>query len=115
VSAQAEQDERAEAASGAHEARPRGVAARRRLVGRVTSDKMDKTVTVEVLRYKRDAVYKKYVRVRKRYKAHDEKNEYRTGDKVEILEHRPQSKTKRWKVARLIIRPAQELTAPTPQ
>jgi small subunit ribosomal protein S17 len=71
---------------------------------------MDKTVVVEVMRLKLDPVYKKYVRVRKRYKAHDETNEYRTGDRVEIVEHRALSKDKRWKVARLLARPAQELT-----
>jgi small subunit ribosomal protein S17 len=48
--------------------------------------------------------------VRKRYKAHDEKNEYKTGDRVEIEEHRPLSREKRWKVVKLIERPAQELT-----
>jgi small subunit ribosomal protein S17 len=83
---------------------------RRRLIGRVLSDKMDKTVVVEVVRFKVDAVYKKYVRVRRRYKAHDEQNEYKAGDRVEIIEHRPLSKQKRWKVARLIERPATELT-----
>jgi len=71
---------------------------------------MDKTVVVEVIRMKMDPMYKKYVRVRKRYKAHDEKNEYRTGDRVEIFEFRPTSATKRWAVARLIERPAQELS-----
>ena len=84
--------------------------ARRRLIGRVKSDKMDKTVVVEVVRFKMDPVYKKYVRVRKRYKAHDETNEYKAGDRVEIVEHKPYSKEKRWKVARLIERPAQELS-----
>ena len=83
---------------------------RRRLIGRVASDKMQKTVVVEVVRFKRDPVYKKYVRVRKRYKAHDEKNEFKTGDRVEIEEHRPLSREKRWKVVKLIERPAQELT-----
>jgi small subunit ribosomal protein S17 len=87
-----------------------GEAARRRLIGRVASDKMQKTVVVEVVRFKRDPVYKKYVRVRKRYKAHDEKNEFKTGDRVEIEEHRPLSREKRWKVVKLIERPAQELT-----
>lgn len=82
------------------------VAGRRRLVGRVSSDKMDKTVVVETVRYQLDPVYKKYVRVRRKYKAHDEQNEYRIGDRVEILEHRPLSKEKRWKVTRLIERPA---------
>lgn len=78
----------------------------RRLIGRIASDKMDKTVVVEVVRYKMDPMYKKYVKVRKRYKAHDETNEYRTGDRVEISEHRPLSKQKRWKVSKLIERPA---------
>ena len=83
---------------------------RRKLIGRVASDKMDKTVVVEVVRFKRDSVYSKYVRVKKRYKAHDEKNEYKTGDRVEIVEHRPLSRTKRWAVVRLITRPASELS-----
>lgn len=82
---------------------------RRKLIGRVRSDKMDKTVVVEVVRFKREGVYKKYVRVRKRYKAHDEKNEFKTGDRVEIIESRPLSREKRWAVARLITRPASEL------
>lgn len=85
---------------------------RRRLIGRVRSDKMEKTVVVEVVRFKRDSVYKKYVRVRKRYKAHDENNEFKVGDRVEIEEHRPLSRDKRWKVVRLIERPAQELGTP---
>lgn len=88
-----------------------GEISRRKLIGRVASDKMDKTIVVEVVRFKRDAVYQKYVRVRKRYKAHDEKNEYKTGDRVEIVEHRPLSREKRWAVARLISRPATELTS----
>ena len=77
---------------------------RRRLIGRVASDKMNKTVVVEVVRYKVDRVYKKYVKVRRRYKAHDEQNEYKIGDRVEIVEHRPLSKEKRWKVSALIER-----------
>jgi small subunit ribosomal protein S17 len=84
---------------------------RRRLIGRVSSDKMDKTVVVEVTRFKRDPMYKKYVRVRKRYHAHDEKNQYKTGDRVEIVEHRPISRQKRWAVTRLLERPASELTS----
>lgn len=78
----------------------------RRLIGHVRSDKMQKTVVVEVTRYKMDPMYKKYVKVRTRYKAHDESNEYRTGDRVEISEFRPLSKEKRWKVSKLINRPA---------
>ena len=78
----------------------------RKLIGRVRSDKMDKTVVVEVVRFQMDALYKKYVRVRKRYKAHDEKNQYLRGDRVEIVEHRPLSKHKKYKVLRLIERSA---------
>ena len=80
----------------------------RKLIGRVMSDKMDKTVVVEVVRFKMHGVYKKYVRVRKRYKAHDEKNEYKTGDRVEIMEHRPLSRHKRFKVVRLVARAVEE-------
>ena len=82
---------------------------RRKLIGRVRSDKMDKTVIVEVVRFKREGIYKKYVRVRKRYKAHDERNEFKTGDRVEIIESRPLSREKRWAVARLVDRPAEGL------
>ncbi|HEY0464593.1 MAG TPA: 30S ribosomal protein S17 [Polyangiaceae bacterium] len=78
-------------------------------MGRIRSDKMDKTVIVEVVRFKREGIYKKYVRVRKRYKAHDEKNEFKTGDRVEIIESRPLSREKRWAVARLVDRPAEGL------
>ena len=85
-----------------------GTVRRRRLIGRVASDKMQKTVVVEVVRFKRDGVYKKYVRVRKRYKAHDEKNEYKVGDRVEIVEHRPLSREKRFKVSRLVARAVEE-------
>lgn len=81
---------------------------KRTLVGRVKSDKMNKTVVVEVIRSKLDPVYKKYVRVRKSYQAHDEENTYRIGDRVEIIEHRPLSKMKRWKVINLVERAVQE-------
>jgi len=79
---------------------------RRKLVGTVKSNKMDKTVTVEVVRQTLDEKYKKYLTSRARYKAHDEKNEYLPGDRVEIQEHRPLSKNKRWIVTRLIARSA---------
>jgi small subunit ribosomal protein S17 len=81
---------------------------RRKLVGKVKSDKCDKTVIVEVVRNAPDPVYKKYVRARERYKAHDEKNEYKVGDRVEIQEHRPISREKRWIVTRLISRSVEE-------
>ena len=77
---------------------------RRKLVGRVTSSKMNKTVVVEVVRSSPDPVYKKYVRTRDRYKAHDETNQYKVGDRVEITEHRPISRDKRWLVTKLITR-----------
>ncbi len=78
---------------------------KRRLIGRVSSDKMDKTVVVDVMRYKMHPMYKKYIRVRRRFKAHDNTNQYKTGDRVEIIEHRPLSAQKRWKVIRLVERP----------
>jgi small subunit ribosomal protein S17 len=81
---------------------------RRKLVGLVKSNKCDKTVVVEVVRNARDPKYKKYVRGRERYKAHDEKNAYKVGDRVEIQEHRPISREKRWIVTRLISRPVEE-------
>jgi small subunit ribosomal protein S17 len=81
---------------------------RRRLLGKVVSNKMDKTVIVEVVRRSRDSMYKKYVRSRDRYKAHDEKNEFKVGDRVEIMEHRPISKDKRWKVVKLVARAVEE-------
>lgn len=81
---------------------------RRKLVGKVTSNKMNKTVTVEVIRNSPDPVYKKYVRARERYKAHDETNQYKIGDRVEIQEHRPISRDKRWLVTKLISRAVEE-------
>ena len=81
---------------------------RRKLVGKVTSSKMNKTVVVEVVRSALDPVYKKYVRDRDRYKAHDETNQYKVGDRVEIQEHRPISRDKRWLVTRLVSRPVEE-------
>jgi small subunit ribosomal protein S17 len=85
-----------------------GHAGPRKLDGRVVSNKMDKTVVVEVIRFKMHPVYKKYIRVSKRYKAHDEKNEYKVGDRIEIQEHRPISREKRFRVVRLIDRAVQE-------
>ena len=71
---------------------------RRMLVGTVVSDKMDKTVVVRVERLVEDARYKKYVRRYSRFMAHDEANDCSIGDRVRIIEHRPLSKRKRWKV-----------------
>ena len=71
---------------------------RRTLVGQVVSDKMDKTVVVRVERLVRDPRYQKYVRRYSRFMAHDEENDCGVGDRVRIIEHRPLSKRKRWKV-----------------
>jgi len=71
---------------------------RRTLTGKVVSDKMDKTVTVEVTRRVQHKRYRKYVSLSKNYKAHDENNEYKVDDFVVIAESRPLSKTKRWVV-----------------
>ena len=73
-------------------------AQRRELVGRVVSDKMDKTVTVEVVRTLRHRKYHKFISRRKKYHAHDENNEFKVDDVVVIRESRPLSKTKRWVV-----------------
>ena len=71
---------------------------RRTLVGMVVSDKMDKTVVVRVERLVQDKRYKKYVRRYSRFMCHDEQNDCSVGDRVQIIEHRPLSKRKRWKV-----------------
>ena len=75
---------------------------KKRLVGVVVSDKMDKTVVVAVERLVQHRRYKKYIRRTKKYHAHDERNECKVGDIVEIEETRPLSKTKRWRVVRII-------------
>ena len=68
------------------------------LKGTIVSDKMQKTVVVEISRMKKHPKYKKYYSVTKRFKAHDEEGQYHTGDKVLIQETKPMSKEKRWKV-----------------
>jgi len=72
--------------------------------GVVKSDKMDKTVVVSVLRSFRHPVYKRTIRRSESFKAHDEKNECKAGDKVRIVETRPMSATKRWRVVEIIER-----------
>ena len=71
---------------------------KRRLEGVIVSDKMQKTVVVRVTRFKKHPKYLKYYKVSRRFKAHDEENAYKTGDKVFIEETRPTSRDKRWKV-----------------
>ena len=71
---------------------------KRRLTGVIVSDKMLKTRVVSINRLKKHPRYKKYYRVTKRFKAHDENNEYHIGDKVIIEETRPMSREKRWRI-----------------
>lgn len=71
---------------------------KRELVGTVVSNKMDKTCVVQVTRRFRHTKYKKYVNERRRYKAHDERNEAQVGDRVMIVECRPISRDKRWRL-----------------
>lgn len=75
---------------------------KRELIGKVVSDKNDKTITVLVETYKTDPIYKKRVKYSKKYVAHDEKNEAKTGDKVRIVETRPLSKMKRYRLVEII-------------
>ena len=75
---------------------------RKTLVGRVVSDKMDKTIVVTVQRMKKHRLYGKYIRVNKKYKAHDEHNSAAVGDLVKILESRPLSKEKRWVMTEIV-------------
>ena len=76
------------------------------LVGVVTSDKMEKTVIVMVNRLVLHPIYKKYVRKRKKIKAHDEQNQCHMGDKVLLIETRPLSREKRWRVKEVLERAA---------
>jgi small subunit ribosomal protein S17 len=78
---------------------------KRKLIGVVVSDKMDKTIVVQVERRFSHLKYGKFLTARKKFKAHDEKNEFKTGDKVVIVEHRPLSREKRWKAIKLLERP----------
>ena len=73
-------------------------------VGKVVSDKMDKTVVVAIIDNVKHPLYKKIVKRTDRLKAHDEKNECRVGDRVEVMETRPLSKDKRWRVTTIIER-----------
>lgn len=75
---------------------------KRQMVGTVVSDKMDKTVVVLVERLVQHKLYKKYIRRRAKFAAHDENNASCVGDKVLISQSRPLSKTKRWRVTQII-------------
>ncbi len=75
---------------------------KRQVAGIVVSDKMDKTVVVQVERLVKHRLYKKYIRRRNKFAAHDENNSCGIGDKVLITESRPLSKTKKWRVSQIV-------------
>lgn len=82
---------------------------KRQLKGIVVSDKMAKTAVVSVTRLKKHPKYKKYFKVTKKFKAHDENNEYHVGDKVLIEETRPTSREKRWVVLSKVLSEAKKV------
>jgi len=82
--------------------KPRGQ--NRELEGNVVSDRMNKTVVVVVQRLVKHPLYQKYIQKKTHYKAHDEKNECQIGDRVLIVESRPLSRDKRWRVKRILER-----------
>lgn len=81
-------------------------------VGRVVSDKMDKTIVVSVERLSRHPLYKRVIRLSTKFKAHDENNEARIGDTVRIVESRPLSATKRWRMVEIVARAGEGATEP---
>lgn len=86
--------------AAATEAAQSGV--KRMMTGVVTSDKRDKTITVQVTRRVRHPVYGKEMKASKKFHAHDEKNEAKTGDTVRIVESRPLSRLKRWRLVEVV-------------
>jgi small subunit ribosomal protein S17 len=83
---------------------------RTEVVGQVVSNKMQKTISVQIFRLVRHVKYGKYIQRSSVFKAHDEKNDARVGDKVRLVETRPLSKTKRWKLVEIVERaPTQEV------
>jgi len=85
---------------------------RRRLIGRVTSDKMEKTVVVEIERRKMHCVYKKVIKFTKKVYAHDESNTVEVGSLVQVVESKPLSKTKRWVVEQVLETPGGRVLEP---
>ena len=75
---------------------------RKEQVGKVVSDKMDKTIVVAIETYKRHSLYGKRIRYTKKFKAHDENNQAKIGDVVRIMETRPLSKDKRWRLVEIV-------------
>jgi small subunit ribosomal protein S17 len=85
---------------------------RKTKVGRVVSDKMDKTIVVSVERLTRHPLYKRVIRLTNKFKAHDEDNEAHVGDTVLIEESRPLSATKRWRLVSVLARAGEEAATP---
>lgn len=85
--------------------------ARKSVVGRVVSDKMNKTIVVQVERIVRDPRFGKFLKKYSKCYAHDEKREAKTGDRVEIAETRPLSKSKRWRLVAILEKGAAEVAA----
>ena len=81
---------------------------RKKLIGVVVSNSMDKTAVVQVSRLKKHRTYKKYITGQKKYKAHDPQNSCQVGDKVKIIETRPTSKTKRWQLIEILEKSREE-------
>ncbi|EIM64319.1 30S ribosomal protein S17 [Desulfobacter postgatei] len=75
---------------------------KKELIGLIVSDKMDKSVVVGVERFVQHKMYKKFIKRYKKYQAHDEKNECRIGDEVKIIETRPLSKHKRFRITEIV-------------
>jgi small subunit ribosomal protein S17 len=75
---------------------------KRQMIGTVVSNRMDKTVTVLVERLVKHRLYKKFIRRRAKFAAHDESNACQIGDKVLVIESRPLSRTKRWRVIKIV-------------
>ncbi|MCD6400211.1 30S ribosomal protein S17 [candidate division WOR-3 bacterium] len=82
---------------------------KKRKIGKVVSDKPDKTILVEVERIVKHPFYKKYIKTRKKFMVHDDKNQAKLGDIVEIVEVRPFSKNKRWRLVKIIEKSEGEL------
>jgi small subunit ribosomal protein S17 len=75
---------------------------RKTQVGKVVSDKMDKTIVIAVVTYKKHDLYHKRIKYTKKFKAHDENNEAKIGDVVRVMETRPLSKDKRWRLVEMV-------------
>jgi small subunit ribosomal protein S17 len=85
---------------------------RKHVIGLVVSDKMEKTITVQVTRLEKHKKYKKYLRRHTKFYAHDEKRDAKVGDTVQIQETRPLSKMKRWRLVKILSRAGESGIAP---